>query len=619
MPLQDLKFRAGINRESTSYSNEGGWFNGDKIRFRDQYPEKIGGWTRYSGNQFLGICRSLYSWVALDGSIYLGVGTNKKFYVEEGETYFDITPIRKTTTNAATFAATNGSATITVSDSNHGAGVGDFVTFSGAVSLGGNITAAVLNSEHEVVTVPNASTYTITASATANSSDTGNGGGSVTAVYQINIGLDTGVSGSGWGVGTWGRGTWGSASTSTVASAQLGLWSQDNFGEDLLLNQRQGNIYYWDASSGTSTRAVVLSSLANSNLAPTIAKQILVSDRDRHVLAFGCDDESSIGTQDPLLIRFADQESLTDWETRTDNTAGSLRLGTGSEIVCAKETREEILVWTDVSLHSVRFIGPPFTFGLRQVSGLITIISPNASIAVEDFAVWMGRDDFFVYKGGVNTLPCTVKQYVFSDLNQAQTQKIFCGVNSAFSEIWWFYPSSSSLENDRYVVWNYTNNLWYYGNLFRTAWLDRGIKDFPIAASSDGYLYNHEFGLDDGSTDPASPISSFIESSQVDIGQGDNFAFVNRIIPDISFSTSTVSDPSANVILKSRNFPGGGFQQTDTTGVTQTATTPVELYTEKADIRLRGRSMTLRVESNATGVQWKLGTPRMNIRPDGRR
>jgi len=619
MPLQDLKFRAGVNRETTSYSNEGGWFDVDKVRFRDQYPEKIGGWQKYSGSQFLGTCRSLYGWVALDGSIYVGVGTNKKFYVEEGETYFDITPIRKTTTNAATFAATNGSATVTVTDSNHGAAVGDFVTISGAVSLGGNITAAVLNVEHEIITVPNSSTYTITASATANSSDTGNGGGSVTAVYQINIGLDTGVSGSGWGVGTWGRGTWGSASTSTVASAQLGLWSQDNFGEDLLINQRQGNIYYWDASSGTSTRAVVLSSLANSNLAPTIAKQILVSDRDRHVIAFGCDDESSIGTQDPLLIRFADQESLTDWETKTDNTAGSLRLGTGSEIVCAKETREEILVWTDVSLHSMRFIGPPFTFGIRQVSGLITIISPNASIAVEDFAVWMGRDDFFVYKGGVNTLPCTVKQYVFSDLNHAQSQKIFCGVNSAFSEIWWFYPSSTSLENDRYVVWNYTNNLWYYGNLFRTAWLDRGIKDFPIAASSDNYLYNHEFGLDDGSTEPASPISSFIESSQVDIGQGDAFAFVNRIIPDISFSTSTVSDPSANIILKSRNFPGGDFQQTDTTGVTQTATTPVELYTEKADIRLRGRSMTLRVESNATGVQWKLGTPRMNIRPDGRR
>ena len=539
--------------------------------------------------------------------------------MEEGETYSDITPIRKTTTNSTTFAATNGSATITVTDNTHGAKEGDFVTFSGASSLGGNVTAAILNAEHQIVSVPTGNTYTITVSVTANASDSGNGGGSVTSVYQINVGLDTGVTGTGWGIGTWGRGTWGSGASSSGAEAQLGLWTQDNFGEDLLINQRQGNIYYWDSSAGVSNRAVVLSGLTGSNKAPTIAKQIMVSDRDRHVIAFGCDDESSIGTQDPLLIRFADQESLTDWETRTDNTAGSLKLGTGSEIVCAKEAREEILVWTDVSLHSLRFLGPPFTFGITQISGLITIISPNAAIAVEDFSVWMGRDDFYVYKGGVSTLPCSVKQYVFSDMNLTQIQKIVCGVNSAFSEVWWFYPSSGATENDRYVVWNYTNNLWYYGTLPRTAWLDRGIKDFPVAASNDQYLYSHEFGLDDGSTVPASAISSYIESSQVDIGEGDRFSFVSRIIPDISFTTSSVSDPSANLILKSRNFPGANYEQTDTSGVTQTSSSPVELYTEKADVRLRGRSMTLRVESSDVGVQWKLGTPRMDVRPDGRR
>jgi hypothetical protein len=619
MPLQELKFRAGINRESTSYSNEGGWFDSDKVRFRDNFPEKIGGWQKYSEAQFLGTCRSLYSWVALDGSIYLGVGTNLKFYVEEGETYSDITPIRKTTTNSTTFAATDGSATVTVTDSGHGVAEGAFVTFSGASSLGGNVTAVILNAEHQVVSVPTGNTYTITVSVTANASDSGNGGGSVTSVYQINVGLDTGVTGTGWGIGTWGRGTWGSGVSSSSAEAQLGLWTQDNFGEDLLINQRQGNIYYWDSSAGMSTRAVVLSGLTGSNKAPTIAKQIMVSDRDRHVIAFGCDDESSIGTQDPLLIRFADQESLTDWETRTDNTAGSLKLGTGSEIVCAKEAREEILVWTDVSLHSLRFLGPPFTFGITQISGLVTIISPNAAIAVEDFSVWMGRDDFYVYKGGVSTLPCSVKQYVFSDMNLAQIQKIVCGVNSAFSEVWWFYPSSGSLENDRYVVWNYTNNLWYYGTLPRTAWLDRGIKDYPVAASNDKYLYSQELGLDDGSTVPASAISSYIESSQVDIGEGDRFSFVSRVIPDISFTTSSVSDPSANLILKSRNFPGANYEQTDTSGVTQTSSSPVELYTEKADVRLRGRSMTLRVESSDVGVQWKLGTPRMDVRPDGRR
>jgi hypothetical protein len=619
MALQDLKFRAGINRETTSYSNEGGWFDSDKIRFRDQFPEKIGGWQKYSGSQFEGTCRSLYSWVALDGSIYLGVGTNSKFYVEEGETYFDVTPIRKTTTNTTTFAATNGSSIITVTDNLHGAVDGDFVTFSGAASLGGNVTAAILNAEHEIVTTPTGNTYTITVSVTANASDSGNGGGSVTSAYQINTALNTSVTGTGWGIGTYGRGTWGSGVSSSGAETQLGLWTQDNFGEDLLINQRQGNIYYWDASSGLTNRAVVLSGLSGSNLAPTVAKQIMVSDRDRHVIAFGCDDETAIGTQDPLLIRFADQESLTDWETRTDNTAGSLKLGTGSEIVCAKEAREEILVWTDVSLHSMRFLGPPFTFGITQISGLITIISPNAAIAVEDFSVWMGRDDFYVYKGGVSTLPCSVKQYVFSDMNLEQVQKICCGVNSAFSEVWWFYPSSSSSENDRYVVWNYTNNLWYYGTLPRTAWLDRGIKNYPVAASSDKYLYNQELGLDDGSTEPASAISSYIESSQVDIGQGDRFSFVSRIIPDISFTTSTVSSPSANLILKSRNYPGANYEQTDTSGVTQTSSSPIELYTEKADVRLRGRSMTLRVESSSTGVQWKLGTPRMDVRPDGRR
>ena len=619
MPLTELKFRAGINRESTSYSNEGGWFDSDKVRFRDNFPEKIGGWQKYSESQFIGTCRSLYSWVALDGSIYLGLGTNFKFYVEEGGTYNDITPIRKTTTNSTTFAATNGSATVTVTDSSHGAAEGDFVTFSGASSLGGNVTAAILNAEHQIVSVPTANTYTITVSVTANASDSGNGGGSVTSVYQINVGLDTGVSGTGWGIGTYSRGTWGSASASSGAEAQLGLWTQDNFGEDLLINQRQGNIYYWDASAGVGNRAVVLSSLSGSNKAPTIAKQIMVSDRDRHVVAFGCDDENSIGTQDPLLIRFADQESLTDWETRTDNTAGSLKLGTGSEIVCAKEAREEILVWTDVSLHSLRFLGPPFTFGITHISGLITIISPNAAIAVEDFSVWMGRDDFYVYKGGVSTLPCSVKQYVFSDMNPAQIQKIVCGVNSAFSEVWWFYPSSGATENDRYVVWNYTNNLWYYGTLPRTAWLDRGIKDHPVAASNDKYLYSQELGLDDGSTVPASAISSYIESSQVDIGEGDRFSFVSRVIPDISFTTSSVSDPSANLILKSRNFPGANYEQTDTSDVTQTSSSPVELYTEKADVRLRGRSMTLRVESSDVGVQWKLGTPRMDVRPDGRR
>ena len=626
MPLSKLTFNPGINREITAYANEQGWRDCDKVRFRSGFPEKIGGWVKYSDNVVRGTVRSLYSWVALSGDIYLGVGTHKKFYIEEGETFNDITPIRKTTTNAATFAATNGSDEITVTDSGHGAVQGDFVTFSGAATLGGNVTAAVLNAEHEITTIVDSNSYKITLSVTANSSDTGNGGGSVTAQYQINIGLDSAVSGTGWGIGTWGRGTWGSATTGSGVAVTLGKWSQDNFGENLLINQRDGAVYYWVEDNGVGTRAVALSDLAGANKVVTVAKQILVSDRDRHVVAFGCDQEESAGTQDPLLIRFASQETVTDWETRTDNTAGSLKLGTGSEIVCAVETKQEILVWTDISLHSMRFLGPPFTFGISQISGLITIASSGAAIAVEDFAVWMGRQDFYIYRSGVQTLPCTVKEYVFSDMNTAQMQKITSGVNSAFSEVWWFYPSSSSNENDRYVIWNYQTQIWYIGNLSRTAWLDRGIKNQPIAAagptssSSDQvYLFNHEVGLDDGSTDPASPITSFIESSSTSIGEGDKISFVRRIIPDLSFVASDSTDPSATLTLKGKDYPGDDFTQSESSDVTRTSTTPIEQYTDKADIRLRGRALSLRIESNTAGVKWRLGVPRIEIRPDGRR
>ena len=626
MSLSKLTFNPGINREITAYANEQGWRDCDKVRFRSGFPEKIGGWVKYSNNTVIGTVRSLYAWVALSGDIYLGVGTHKKFYIEEGETFNDITPIRKTTTNAATFSATNGSDEITVTDSGHGATQGDFVTFSGAATLGGNVTAAVLNAEHQITTIVDSNNYKITLSVTANSSDTGNGGGSVTAQYQISVGLNTSTSGTGWGIGTWGRGTWGSEVSGTGVTLTLGKWSQDNFGENLLINQRDGAVYYWIKSDGTNTRAVALSDLSGANKVVTIAKQILVSDRDRHVIAFGCDQEESSGTQDPLLIRFASQESVTDWETRTDNTAGSLKLGTGSEIVCAVETKQEILVWTDISLHSMRFLGPPFTFGINQISGLITIASSNSAVAVEDFAVWMGRQDFYLYRSGVQTLPCTVKEYVFSDMNTAQMQKITAGVNSAFNEVWWFYPSSSSEENDRYVIWNYETKIWYIGNISRTAWLDRGIKNQPVAAapptssSSDQvFLFNHEVGLDDGSTDPVSPITSFIESSSTSIGDGDKLSFVRRIIPDLSFVASDSTAPSATLTLKGKDYPGDDFVQEESADVTRTSTTPIEQYTDKADIRLRGRALTLRVESNTTGVKWRLGVPRIEIRSDGRR
>jgi len=630
MALTKLQFRPGVNRETTSYANEGGWFDCDKVRFRFGVPEKIGGWEKLSGRTFLGTCRALHPWVALDGSQYTGVGTHLKYYIEEGGAYADITPIRETTAAGdVTFAATNGSSTLTVTDNNHGALVNDFVTFSGAVTLGGQITADVLNQEYEIVTVPNANTYTITAkdtsgvTVTADASDTGNGGASVVGAYQINTGLDTTVSGTGWGAGTWGRGTWGSGASLATIGSTLRIWAHDNFGEDLIMNVRDGGIYYWDKSTSSApfTRAVSLQDLAGVDAtAPTIAKQVIVSDRDRHVIAFGCDPQDNIGTQDPLLIRFSDQENVLTWEALPTNTAGDLRVGSGSKIVTAVETRQQVLVFTDVSLHTMQFIGPPFTFGINQVSENTTIMGPLAAVAVDDMVIWMGQEEFYMYGGSVQKLPCSVRSYVFNDFNFTQAEKVTCGINSSFSEVWWFYCSASSDDIDRYVVYNYQEQSWYYGNMTRTVWLDRGINQYPIAAARDGYLYLHEIGYDDGSTTPAQPISSYVTSSQIDIGEGDNFVFMRRLIPDVTFVDSTSPiEPTVNFILEARNFPGVNYSQTTTNAVTRTATVPVEQWTDQVHLRLRGRSFALKIESTAEGVGWRLGAPRVDIRPDGRR
>jgi hypothetical protein len=636
MPLTKLQFRPGINKEATSYSNEGGWNDCDKVRFKQGFPEKIGGWTKLGSNSFLGTCRALHPWQTLALEKFVGLGTSSKYYIEEGEAYYDITPLRVTTSAGdVTFSASNGSATITVTDTSHGAVEGDFVTFSGAATLGGNITANVLNQEYEINSVTDSNTYTILArevstlgsvtvdgsytptQVTANSSDTGNGGSSVVGAYQISKGLDTGVSGNGWGAGTWGRSTWGSAATIGTTSL-LRLWSHDNFGEDLLMNVRNSAIYYWDKTNGLTTRAVELSTLAGSTSAPLIATQVLVSDRDRHIIAFGCDTEASPGTQDPLVIRFSSQESLTDWGSLVTNTAGELRLGSGSEIICAVETRQQILVFTDVSIYTMQFIGPPFTFGINLISENISIRSYNSAIAIEDTVFWMGLNDFYVYGGSVSKIPCTVKDHVFNDLNKEQASKVFAAANAGFSEVWWFYPSASSSEIDKYVVFNYEQKIWYVGSLNRTAWMDRGVSEFPVAASTDGYLYNHETGDDDGSTNPVSAISAHIESSQIDIGDGNQFSFITRIIPDLTFRSS-VDGSSATLTLKTRNAPGGNYLQTDSTTVTKSATVPVEQFTEDARVRLRGRSFALRVESTSTGIGWRLGSPRVDIRPDGRR
>ena len=640
MPLTKLQFKPGVNRETTSYSNEGGWFDVDKVRFRFGFPEKIGGWTKYSVNAFLGSCRALHSWVSLDGTLFLGVGTNLKYYINLGGGYNDITPIRATTTNGITFSATNGSSIITATDSSHGATEGDFVTISGAATLGGNITADVLNQEYQIDTVPSDNTYTFTArtvstiasitttsglnptAVTANSSDSGNGGAGVDGAYQQTVGLDTSVTGTGWGAGVWGRGTWNSSSSLSVVGATLRIWSHANFGEDLIINARDSGIFYWDKTNGVSTRAVVLSSLTDSNLAPTIAKKVLVSDRDRHIIAFGCDPETAIGTQDPLLIRFSSQESPTDWQSLETNTAGELRLGSGSEIVTAIETRQQILVFTDVSLHSMQFLGPPFTFGINALSENITIAGPLAAIAIEDMVLWMGKNEFYMYAGSVQRIPCTVRDYVFSDFNENQIEKVTASTNSAFSEVWWFYPSSDSDECDRYVIYNYQQKVWYFGNLNRTVWLDRGIENLPIAASTDHYLYFHETGFDDGSTDPITAISAHIESSQFDVGDGDKFSFINKMIPDLTFRESTADSPKAIFTVKTRNFPGGAYLQSDVKNVTRSAaatSSVVEQFTDQVNLRVRGRSFAVKIASTDTGVSWRLGSPRLDVKPDGRR
>ena len=628
MPLTKLQFRPGINRETTSYANEGGWWESEKIRFRFGVPEKIGGWVKNTASSFLGTCRALHSWVALDGTVRTGVGTHLKYYIKEGSDFNDITPIRATTAAGdVTFAAVDGSSTLTVTEADHGAVVNDFVTFSGAVSLGGNITADVLNQEYQIVTIENSSSYTITAkdtsgaTVTANSSDTGNGGSSTVGAYQINVGLDTTVFGTGWGAGTWGRGAWGSAATLTAPSDILRIWTHDNFGEDLLFNVRDGGIYYFDTSvdGATYSRATELSQVSGADsTTPTIAKQVLVSDVDRHVLMFGCDPEDNIGTQDPLLIRFSDQEDVLTWASTSTNTAGSLRLGSGSTIEAAVETRQQILVFTDVSLHTLQFLGPPFTFGLQMVSENITIMGPIAAVALEDQVYWMGQGAFYVYSGRVTELPCTVKSYVFNDINLDQKEKIFAATNSEFNEVWWFYPSASADEIDRYVIFNYAENVWYFGSLTRTAWQDKGISNFPLAAGGQ-YLYDQENGLDDGSSDPAAPITSYIESSQMDIGDGDNFAFIKRLIPDVTFNGSTLSAPTVDFTIKTRNFPGGNYVQSTASAVTRSAKVPVEQFTDQVHLRLRGRSFAMRVESDDIETKWRLGAPRLDIRQDGRR
>ena len=621
MPLSKLQFKPGINREGTNYSNEGGWFDGDKIRFRNGYAERIGGWVRASENKFTGTARKIYDFVTLASANLLFIGTEQKAFLENSGTFSDITPIRSTVTlgtnPVTTGSAGSGIVTVTTGSA-HGAITGDFVTFTGLTTTDG-ITAAQLNIEHQITSVPSTTTFTVLTAGAATSGSTAGGGGSKTAAFQINIGITTTVLGSGWSAGTWGRFEWGSSSGS-LAGDTLRLWAADNFGEDLIFNVMNGEIFYWDATNGASTRAVSLTSLTGASDVPVVARKILVSDVDRHCIAFGA---NTIGTtvQDPLLIRFSSQESVVDWTPTATNTAGDLRLSKGSEIITALQTSRQILVWTDQSLYSMQFIGSPFTFGVSMLADNTRIAGPNAAIAVNDVVFWMGQENFYLYDGRIQAIPCTVRDYVFGDMNNQQSFKFHAGSIGSQTEIWWYYCSSGSAEIDRYLVYNYGQKIWYYGTLVRTAWNDRasGLRSFPQATGTDNYLYNHENGLDDFSTGSAVAINSFVESSDFDIGDGQQFMLVNRILPDLSFNGSTSSNPAAKFTVKSRDFTGDNFTESSSGEAVRTATSPVEQYTDKIDLRARGRHMAIRVENTAVGVKWRLGAPRIDARADGRR
>ena len=622
MPLQKLTFRPGINREGTAYDNEGGWFDCNLVRFRKGRPEKFGGWEKLTTNTYLGTGRALHPWISLGGTKYLGIGTTWKYYIESGNVFNDITPIRSTTAAGdVTFSASNGDATITVADTAHGAVKNDFVTFSGAATLGGNITAAVLNQEYQIANIVNANSYTIEAkdtsgtTVTANASDTGNGGSSVVGTYQLNVGLDVYVPGTGWGINGWGSGAFGSTSALSDTN-QLRLWTHDNFGEDLIINQRNAGIYKWTENNGVTTRAVELSGISGANLVPTKGLQVITSEKDRHLIVLGCDPISGsarTGTIDPMLIAFSDQENDLDFEPLSTNTAGSLRLSSGSSIIGGVKARQEILVWTDTALYSMQFIGPPFTFGINLINEGTGLVGPKAAVTTPSGVYWMSYNNFYTYNGSVQTLPCSVHNYVFSDINLTQSFKINAFTIKDKSEVGWFYCSSSSDEIDRYVIYNYVEQIWFYGQLTRTAWLDSGIVNYPRAVNG-GYLYQQEVGFDDD----GSPMTNvFIESSDMDIGDGEQFSFIKRIIPDYKFIQDD-NNCNVNIVLKTRNFPGDSL--------TTNSTSAISASTQQAYVRSRSRQIALRFESddNATddgnlGIGWRLGATRIDIKPDGRR
>ena len=716
MPLKKIIFKAGVNRENTRYTNEGGWYASEKIRFRQGTPEKIGGWQRISSFTYEGVCRSLWNWVTLGGLNLIGVGTNLKFYISRGGRYYNITPLRgvtdapislsnpfDTTSGSATinvndtahglatgdiatfsgadavggipadfintnhtvtvvsvddytitvpttasstvtggggasvsatythftqtltnpFTATLGSNVITVADTSHGAVTGDFVTLTTSAGLGGNITSSVLTGEFQI-TYLTANSYTITVGVVADATDVSGspGGGTVTAKYQINVGPAIQVPLVGWGAGTWGGGAWGVGGAS---QSGIRIWTQNNFGEDLVFGPRGGGIYLWDATAGVSTPGVNIKYLWGASNVPTVQNYTFISDINRFVFAFGCDDIGS-AVQDPMLIRWSDQESLVDWTPSATTQAGSVRLSHGSEIVTALQTRQEIVVFTDSALYSLQYVGAPIVWGTQLLGDNISIIAQNAATVASGVVYWMGVDKFYKYDGRVLTLRCDLRQYIYSDINMGQSQQVFAGTNEGFNEVWWFYCSANSTVVDKYVIYNYAEDIWYYGTLGRTAWLDSGLRDYPLAATYSYNLVNHEEGVDDNETGTTLPIAASIGSSEFDIDDGHNFGFIWRVLPDITFRGSTDgTDPQVTMTLIPMQNSGSGSNippslgGTDNATVQRIANATIEEFTGQIYVRVRGRQMIFEVSSNRIGTQWQLGAPRFDIKSDGRR
>lgn len=682
MPLQKLQFKPGVNRDQTNYTNEGGFYECDKIRFRSGYPQKLGGWLRYGTFVVAGICRQMFNWITTASDNYLALGTSKKLYIEAGQILNDITPIRATFTTPTTnncFTTVNGSKTVTVTISSHGATDGDFVTFSGVVGPIGGIPQSEFNAEF-IVDQITANTFTITMT-TAASSSTSGGGTAITAAFQIPVGNAVSSIGYGWGAGTWSRGAWGSGTPNPVVNPQRD-WFLQNFDNDLVANIRNGAIYYWKYSGGTGTRATLLSATTIDGVAaadvPAEATQVLLSQNDKHLLAFGCTPYGG-GNFDPLLIRWATQDQPNVWTPLVTNSAGFLRVSRGSQIVCAVATRQEILVYTEGTLSSLQFLGTADVFGIQELADNISILSPRCVVVVNNTAYWMGHDKFYAYSGRVETLPSTLRNHVFTNLNYDQADQIVSGTNEGWNEIWWFYPTADSQINNAYVIYNFLEKIWYYGSIDRTAWLDSSLREYPqavaetyvtgsisgttltitsvssgilqvgsvisgtgiavgtkitalgtgiggegtytvnisqlvvlTAITSDSVIYNHE----QGTNDDLLPMTSYIASSDFDLVDGDQLILTKRIIPDVSFNGSTANTPAVTMYIKPRNFPGSAYTNTESQQVIETS---VDIYTEQIFMRARARQMAIEIASTDLDVQWQLGSPRLDGRPDGRR